>query len=84
MLENVLQILSNFIFFQNIASWQRIFLIASIVHFLGVIYYGIFASGERQSWADASKISASESKLTLTSFPDYGMKDNSISNHDDK
>ena len=28
------------------------FLIASLVHFLGVIFYGIFASGEKQSWAD--------------------------------
>jgi len=29
-----------------------VFLIASLVHFLGVIFYGIFASGEKQSWAD--------------------------------
>ena len=28
------------------------FLIASLVHFSGVIFYGIFASGEKQSWAD--------------------------------
>lgn len=29
------------------------FLIASLVHFTGVIFYGIFASGEKQPWASA-------------------------------
>ena len=28
------------------------FLIASLIHFGGVIFYGIFASGEKQPWAD--------------------------------
>lgn len=28
------------------------FLIASSIHFMGVIFYGIFASGEKQPWAD--------------------------------
>lgn len=28
------------------------FLIASLIHFAGVIFYGIFASGEKQPWAD--------------------------------
>ena len=28
------------------------FLIASLVHFAGVIFYGVFASGEKQAWAD--------------------------------
>lgn len=28
------------------------FLIASMVHYGGVIFYGIFASGEKQPWAD--------------------------------
>ena len=30
------------------------FLIASIIHFGGVIFYGIFASGEKQPWANPS------------------------------
>jgi len=26
--------------------------VASLIHFGGVIFYGIFASGEKQPWAD--------------------------------
>uniref|UniRef100_A0A7N8YMP7 Vesicular glutamate transporter 1 n=1 Tax=Mastacembelus armatus TaxID=205130 RepID=A0A7N8YMP7_9TELE len=33
-------------------EWQGVFLIASLVHYGGVIFYGIFASGEKQPWAD--------------------------------
>ncbi|BFZ15917.1 hypothetical protein BsWGS_18955 [Bradybaena similaris] len=33
-------------------DWQYVFLIASFIHFAGVIFYGTFASGEKQPWAD--------------------------------
>lgn len=33
-------------------QWQTVFLIASLIHFAGVIFYGIFASGEQQPWAE--------------------------------
>ncbi|KAH0616781.1 hypothetical protein JD844_028168 [Phrynosoma platyrhinos] len=33
-------------------EWQNVFLIASLVHYSGVIFYAIFASGEKQEWAD--------------------------------
>ncbi|KAJ8381273.1 hypothetical protein SKAU_G00020510 [Synaphobranchus kaupii] len=33
-------------------EWQNVFLIASMVHYTGVIFYAIFASGEKQDWAD--------------------------------
>ncbi|XP_035215847.1 vesicular glutamate transporter 1-like isoform X2 [Stegodyphus dumicola] len=33
-------------------EWQRVFLIASMIHFAGVIFYGVFASGEKQKWAE--------------------------------
>ncbi|MBN3284278.1 VGL2A protein, partial [Polyodon spathula] len=33
-------------------EWQYVFLIAALVHYGGVIFYGIFASGDKQSWAD--------------------------------
>uniref|UniRef100_A0A8C4TEJ8 Solute carrier family 17 member 6a n=1 Tax=Erpetoichthys calabaricus TaxID=27687 RepID=A0A8C4TEJ8_ERPCA len=33
-------------------EWQYVFLIAALVHYGGVIFYGIFASGEKQAWAD--------------------------------
>ncbi|OCT88729.1 vesicular glutamate transporter 3 [Xenopus laevis] len=38
-------------------EWQNVFLIAAIVHYSGVIFYGIFASGEKQDWADPEDLS---------------------------
>lgn len=38
-------------------EWQGVFLIASIVHYGGVIFYGLFASGEKQPWAEPEEIS---------------------------
>ncbi|XP_022083703.1 vesicular glutamate transporter 1-like isoform X2 [Acanthaster planci] len=32
-------------------DWEKVFLIAACVHFVGVLFYGIFASGEKQPWA---------------------------------
>nr|XP_039265838.1 vesicular glutamate transporter 2-like isoform X1 [Styela clava] len=37
---------------KSIDEWKIIFIIASCIHFSGVIFYAIFASGERQPWAD--------------------------------
>jgi ACS family sodium-dependent inorganic phosphate cotransporter-like MFS transporter 6/7/8 len=34
-------------------EWQHVFLIASCIHFVGVIFYATFASGEVQDWAKA-------------------------------
>lgn len=36
------------------AEWQTVFLIASSIHFFGVIFYACFASGEIQEWAKAT------------------------------
>ncbi|XP_028672133.2 vesicular glutamate transporter 3 [Erpetoichthys calabaricus] len=33
-------------------EWQHVFVIASAVHYTGVVFYAIFASGEKQDWAD--------------------------------
>uniref|UniRef100_H2ZMF3 Major facilitator superfamily (MFS) profile domain-containing protein n=1 Tax=Ciona savignyi TaxID=51511 RepID=H2ZMF3_CIOSA len=33
-------------------DWKVVFVIASCIHFSGVIFYAFFASGERQPWAD--------------------------------
>jgi len=33
-------------------EWAHVFLIASLIHFAGVIFYGMFASGEKQPWAE--------------------------------
>ena len=37
---------------QTVEEWETVFLIASLIHFAGVTFYGIFASGEKQPWAD--------------------------------
>ena len=36
-----------------ILQWQTVFCIASGIHFFGVIFYALFASGELQDWAKA-------------------------------
>ncbi|XP_076809015.1 vesicular glutamate transporter 1-like isoform X1 [Clavelina lepadiformis] len=33
-------------------EWKVVFVVASCIHFSGVIFYAFFASGERQPWAD--------------------------------
>ncbi|MBN3293864.1 VGLU1 protein, partial [Polypterus senegalus] len=38
-------------------EWQYVFLIASLVHYGGVIFYGLFASGEKQPWAEPEEMS---------------------------
>lgn len=38
--------------FQSADAWERVFVIASCVHFAGVVFYAIFASGEKQAWSD--------------------------------
>ncbi|KAK2726557.1 hypothetical protein QYM36_000851 [Artemia franciscana] len=35
-----------------VEEWQTVFVIAGVIHFLGVIFYAIFASGELQPWAE--------------------------------
>lgn len=37
---------------QKAESWQRVFITAGFIHFCGVIFYGIFASGELQPWGE--------------------------------
>ena len=39
--------------FKTRSEWRTIFIIASMVHFGGLFVYGMFASGERQSWANS-------------------------------
>ncbi|XP_035672238.1 vesicular glutamate transporter 1-like [Branchiostoma floridae] len=37
---------------KNAREWQTVFLIAASVHFVGVIFYAFFASGDVQPWND--------------------------------
>nr|XP_027199409.1 vesicular glutamate transporter 1-like [Dermatophagoides pteronyssinus] len=36
-------------------EWQDVFILAGIIHLGGVIFYGIYASGELQPWSEPSK-----------------------------
>merc|ERR1719499_963668 len=44
--------------------WQKVFIIAALVHFVGVIFYAIFASGEIQDWAVAPPEDADNMMMT--------------------
>ncbi|CAI5664560.1 unnamed protein product [Oreochromis niloticus] len=44
-------------------EWQNVFVIAAMVHYSGVIFYAIFASGEQQEWANPE--STSEDKCGI-------------------
>ncbi|XP_015174625.1 PREDICTED: sialin isoform X2 [Polistes dominula] len=37
---------------KSATEWRTVFIIAGTVYLLGAVIYGIFASGEKQSWAD--------------------------------
>ena len=32
--------------FQSREEWQKVFVVAGVIHFIGIIFYGLFASGE--------------------------------------
>uniref|UniRef100_A0A8C8IKG2 Major facilitator superfamily (MFS) profile domain-containing protein n=1 Tax=Oncorhynchus tshawytscha TaxID=74940 RepID=A0A8C8IKG2_ONCTS len=44
-------------------EWQNVFVIAAMVHYTGVIFYAIFASGDKQEWAEQE--STSEDKVGI-------------------
>lgn len=61
---NVLYNAMHFHFLQQTRrEWQNVFMIAAMVHYCGVIFYAIFASGEKQDWADPE--STSEEKCGI-------------------
>ena len=41
----------NTSFSEKSYAWKEVFIIAALLHICGIIFYGIFASGEEQSWA---------------------------------
>ena len=36
---------------KSVEAWQHVFIITAFIYALGAIFYGIFASGERQEWS---------------------------------
>eukprot|EP00057_Strongylocentrotus_purpuratus_P014753 XP_011669227.1 PREDICTED: vesicular glutamate transporter 1 [Strongylocentrotus purpuratus] len=45
-------------------EWEKVYLVAAIVHFTGVLFYGIFASGEKQPWAELAEPPAQDGFVT--------------------
>jgi hypothetical protein len=37
---------------QTQEEWEAVFILAAVIHIGGVIFYGIFASGDLQPWAE--------------------------------
>ena len=58
------------IIFQTRSEWRTIFIMASVFHIAAACLYGVFASGERQTWAtigvkEESKMEEHEIKLIM-------------------
>ncbi|CAG0889202.1 unnamed protein product [Cyprideis torosa] len=54
-------------------DWQTVFVIASCVHFFGVFFYAIFASGELQPWAEPPLTPSQSYQGTTTDALSRGM-----------
>jgi hypothetical protein len=38
--------------FQSREQWRYVFILSAMIHYAGIIFYAVFASGELQDWAD--------------------------------
>ncbi|XP_076636566.1 major facilitator superfamily transporter 9 [Colletes latitarsis] len=43
-------------------EWRVVFIIAGVVYLLGAVIYGLYASGEKQSWADEDQKTEQDTK----------------------
>ncbi|KAL2725286.1 vesicular glutamate transporter 22 isoform X3 [Vespula squamosa] len=50
---------------KSATEWRTVFIIAGSVYLIGAIIYGIFASGEKQSWADDTSKKQSEETISV-------------------
>ncbi|XP_071167067.1 vesicular glutamate transporter 3-like [Mytilus edulis] len=53
-------------------TWHEVFWIAGAIHLAGVLYYGIFASGQRQFWADGHSL-GTERLVNPSSDPKFAQ-----------
>ncbi|KAK7871343.1 hypothetical protein R5R35_007602 [Gryllus longicercus] len=49
-------------------EWRVVFYISSAIYFIGALVYGLFASGERQSWAGDARDEVTESSPIKESY----------------
>ena len=57
-----------FLFVQTPLEWQDVFILAGVIHICGVIFYGVFASGELQEWGEPPK-DIQEMQMEQTQLP---------------
>ncbi|KAM3715974.1 putative vesicular glutamate transporter eat-4 [Dirofilaria immitis] len=58
-------------------GWEKVFLLASLIHFTGVTFYAVYASGELQDWAEPKDeeepwFRSNEYKGSIVAGNDYG------------
>lgn len=52
------------------SGWVTVFLLASLIHFTGITFYAIYASGELQDWAEPKESEEEEKKGESQSMND--------------
>ena len=71
-----------------ILQWQTVFCIASGIHFFGVIFYALFASGELQDWAKAAPCDETMEKNNDFEKPNngnaYGANPNVVTEYEEQ
>nr|CAG4643163.1 EOG090X04X8 [Ilyocryptus agilis] len=50
-------------------EWKIVFIIASVIHFFGVAFYAVFASGELQPWAEPPPLEEEKNPPALAAGP---------------
>ncbi|XP_050541760.1 vesicular glutamate transporter 1 [Daktulosphaira vitifoliae] len=56
-------------------SWAEVFILSAMIHYVGVVFYGFFASGELQSWAEPKveeEQQMNEMNIEKKKLPTYG------------
>ncbi|CAJ0581211.1 unnamed protein product, partial [Mesorhabditis spiculigera] len=63
-------------------GWTKVFLLASLIHFTGITFYAVFASGELQDWAEPKEEETSWNASYLgkqaVGNPNYGTSTTAI------
>ncbi|XP_076030513.1 vesicular glutamate transporter [Oratosquilla oratoria] len=60
-------------------EWQTVYVVASSIHFVGVVFYAIFASGELQPWAEPPREEEDDQQFKETT-PAVGVGDGGVVN----
>jgi len=58
------------------SEWENVFILAGVIHICGVIFYALFASGEKQSWADPPVVDQVKVETKHTRGGEEGSADN--------